>query len=154
MRKRVGNIFHHLWTQTEMLAGATASSLWTLLSFCVGGIDAPIKALAVLMCLDFVTGITAGWRSNELSSRKGTNGLFKKMVVLMCVTMSYMLDVSLGTDILRGMTISAFSVIEAMSIMENIDRMGYGSMIPNVLRVRLAQIAEEKKIKRGEDKND
>ena len=72
----------------------------------------------------------------------------------MCVTMAYMLDVSLGTDMLRGMTISAFSVIEAMSIMENIDRMGYGSMIPNVLRVRLAQIAEEKKIKRGEDKND
>ena len=52
------------------------------------------------------------------------------------------------------MTISAFAVIEAMSLMENLDRMGYGSMIPNVLRVRLAQIAEEKKIKRGEDKND
>ena len=72
----------------------------------------------------------------------------------MCVTMAYMLDVSLGTDMLRGMAISAFSVIEAMSLMENLDRMGYGSMIPNVLRIRLAQIAEEKKIKRGEDKND
>ena len=68
--------------------------------------------------------------------------------------MAYMLDGFLGTDMLRGMAISAFSVIAAMSLMENIDRMGYGSMIPNVLRVRLAQIAEEKKIKRGEDKND
>ena len=154
MRKRVDSIFSHLWTQTEMVVGATASSIWALLNFCIGGIDAPMKALAVLMCLDFATGITAGWRSKELSSRKGTNGIFKKMVVLMCVTMAYMLDVSLGTDMLRGMTISAFAVIEAMSLMENLDRMGYGSMIPNVIRVRLAQIAEEKKIKRGEDKND
>ena len=154
MRKRVDNIFNHLWTQTEVMVGAATSSLWALLSFCVGGIDAPMKALAVLMCLDFITGIIAGWVGKELSSHRGTNGIFKKMIVLICVTMSYMLDVSLGTDMLRGMAIAAFSVIEAMSLMENIDRMGYGSMIPNALRIRLAQIADEKKIKRGEDKND
>lgn len=154
MRKRVDNIFNHLWTQTEVMVGAATSSLWALLSFCVGGIDAPMKALAVLMCLDFMTGIIAGWVGKELSSHRGTNGIFKKMIVLICVTMSYMLDVSLGTDMLRGMAIAAFSVIEAMSLMENIDRMGYGSMIPNALRIRLAQIADEKKIKRGDNKND
>lgn len=154
MRKRVDNIFNHLWTQTEVMVGACSSSLWALLSFCVGGIDAPMKALAVLMCLDFITGIIAGWVGKELSSRRGTNGIFKKMLVLICVTMSYMLDVSLGTDMLRGMAISAFAVIEAMSLMENIDRMGYGSMIPNALRIRLAQIADEKKIKKGDNKND
>lgn len=154
MRKRVDNIFNHLWTQTEMLVGATASFLWALLSFCVGGIDTPMKALAVLMCLDFATGITVGWRSKELSSRRGTNGIFKKMVVLICVTMAYMLDLTLGIDMLRSMTISAFATIEALSLIENIDRMGYGSIIPRGLRVRLAQIADEKKIKRGEDKID
>lgn len=154
MRKRVDNILQQLWTQTELLIGAISSCLWVALSFCLGGIDAPIKALAVLMCLDFATGIVAGWKGKELSSRIGTNGLFKKMIVLLCVTMAYMLDLTLGIDMLRSMTISAFATIEALSLVENIDRMGYGSIIPRGLRVRLAQIADEKKIKRGEDKID
>ena len=50
------------------------------------------------------------------------------------------------------MVISGFAIIEAMSLIENIDRMGYGFIIPDFLRNKLSQIADEKKLKEV-DKN-
>lgn len=44
----------------------------------------------------------------------------------------------------RGMFISGFAIMEAMSIIENIDRMGYGFIIPYFIRNKLRQIADEK----------
>lgn len=154
-RKMVDDIFN-LWTQTEVHIGILMGVIWGILDFCLGGIDAPIQALAVLMCFDFATGVTAGWKDKELSSRVGSKGLFKKGAVFVCIAIAYMLDVALGMAMFRGMAVSAFAIIEAMSIVENIDRMGYGYVIPEFLRVRLAQIADEKrvKIKKGEDKVD
>ena len=46
----------------------------------------------------------------------------------------------------RGMVISGFAIIEALSIVENIDRMGFGFIIPAFLRDKLMQIAQEKHI--------
>lgn len=156
MRKKVDNILSHLWTQTEVLVGGLSSCIWATLNFCLGGIDMPLKALAVLMCLDFLTGVTAGWKGSKLSSKVGSKGLFKKTGVLVCITVAYMLDLTLGMDMFRGMAISAFAIIEAMSLVENIDRMGYGYVIPEFLRARLAQIAEEKRVKtkKGVDMDD
>lgn len=57
----------------------------------------------------------------------------------------------IGTEVFRGMTISGFSLIEAMSLIENLDRMGWGYIIPNFLRVRLKQIADEK-VTKGDKK--
>ena len=145
MRKRVDSIFN-LWTQTEVHIGLIMGLVWSVLDFCLGGLDAPIQALAVLMCFDFGTGVTAGWKDKELSSRVGTKGLFKKGAVFVCISIAYLLDLALGISMFRGMAISAFAIIEAMSIVENIDRMGYGYVIPEFLRVRLAQIAEEKRV--------
>ena len=59
---------------------------------------------------------------------------------------------AMSMDIFRGMVISAFAIIEAMSIVENVDRMGYGAYIPEFLRVRLKQIADEKVSVKEEDK--
>lgn len=152
MGRKVDNIFSHLWTQTELLAGTISGCIWSILNFSLGGIDTPVKALVVLMCLDFITGVTAGWKARELSSKIGIKGLFKKVGVMVGITVAYLLDLTLSMDMFRGMAISAFAIIEAMSLVENIDRMGYGYIIPGFLRVRLAQIADEKhvKVERGD----
>ena len=42
------------------------------------------------------------------------------------------------------MVISGFSIIEALSVMENIDRMGYGHYLPDFLRQRLKKVAADK----------
>ena len=53
----------------------------------------------------------------------------------------------IGTEVFRGMTISGFALIEVVSLIENLDRMGWGYIIPDFLRVRLKQIADEKVMK-------
>ena len=53
----------------------------------------------------------------------------------------------IGTEVFRGMTISGFALIEVVSLIENLDRMGWGYIIPDFLRVRLKQIADEKGMK-------
>lgn len=126
--------------------------LWAFLDFCLGGIDTPIKALAILMCMDFITGVAAGYRTGALSSRVGSKGLLKKGGIFFCILIACLLDMAMSMNIFRGMVISAFAIIEAMSLVENVDRMGYGAYIPEFLRVRLKQMADEKVIVKEEDK--
>lgn len=64
-----------------------------------------------------------------------------------------LLDMAMKVDMFRGMVISAFAIIEAMSLVENIDRMGYGEHIPEFIRVKLRQIADERHITKEEDKS-
>lgn len=124
--------------------------LWAFFDLAIGGIDTPIKALAILIVLDFVTGITAGYRTCSLSSKVGSKGIIKKVGIFVCIMFAYLLDNAMAIQMFRGMVISGFAIIEAMSFIENIDRMGFGYIIPDFLRTKLAQIAEEKKIK-GDD---
>ena len=125
--------------------------LWAFFDLAIGGIDTPIKALAILIVLDFVTGITAGYRTGSLSSKVGSKGIIKKVGIFVCIMFAYLLDNAMAIQMFRGIVISGFAIIEAMSLIENIDRMGFGYIIPDFLRTKLAQIAEEKKIK-GDDK--
>ena len=125
--------------------------LWAFFDLAIGGIDTPIKSLAILIVLDFVTGITAGYRTGSLSSRVGSKGIIKKVGIFVCIMFAYLLDNAMAIQMFRGIVISGFAIIEAMSFIENIDRMGFGYIIPDFLRTKLAQIAEEKKIK-GDDK--
>ena len=101
--------------------------------------------------LDFVTGITVGYRTGSLSSRVGSKGIIKKVGIFVCIMFAYLLDNAMAIQMFRGIVISGFAIIEAMSLIENIDRMGFGYIIPDFLRTKLAQIAEDKKIK-GDDK--
>lgn len=156
MRKKCDNInvLNRLWSNAELYMGALSGMLWAFLNFCLGGIDTPIKALAILMCMDFITGVAVGYRTGTLSSRVGAKGLMKKGGIFLCIIIACLLDMAMTMNVFRGMVISAFAIIEAMSLVENIDRMGYGAYIPEFLRVRLKQIADEKVgMKKEDDKN-
>ena len=103
------------------------------------------------MCMDFITGVAAGYRTGSLSSSVGAKGLLKKGGILLCIIIACLLDMAMSMHIFRGMVISAFAIIEVMSLVENIDRMGYGALIPEFLRVKLKQIADEKVVVKKED---
>ena len=65
----------------------------------------------------------------------------------MCIMIAYLLDCAMGTQMMfRGFVIAGFAIMEAMSLIENIDRMGGDFLIPTFLRLRLEQIANERKI--------
>lgn len=137
----------HLWTTAELKIGAIFGVLWAIFDMAIGGIDTPIKALCILITIDFITGIAAGYKTDSLSSKCGSKGLFKKIGIFIAIMLAYVVDCAMAINMLRGMVISGFAIIEAMSIVENTDRMGYGFLIPDFLRSKLIQIADEKKIK-------
>lgn len=102
--------------------------------------------MAILIILDFITGVTAGYVRGELSSSIGAKGIAKKAGIFVCIMFAYLLDSAMAMQMFRGMVISGFAIIEAMSLMENIDRMGFGWLIPSFIRQKLQQIANDKQV--------
>lgn len=137
---------NNFWTITEIKIGAIFGLIWVFFDMALGGIDMPIKALAILITTDFITGVSAGYKTGQLDSKVGSKGIMKKAGIFICIMFAYVLDLATAMNMFRGMVISGFSIIEALSLIENIDRMGYGAIIPEFLRSRLNQIAQEKKI--------
>ena len=136
-----------LWTTTELKTGTLFGLLWGMLDLMLGGIDAPIMALSCLIMLDFLTGVTAAYKNAELNSRTGGVGLMRKAGIFVCIIIAYLLDMATGLMMFRGMVITGFAIIEVMSLVENLDRMGYGEIIPLFLRLHLQKIAAEKNLK-------
>ena len=129
--KETNTIVQHLqelWTATELKAGVIFGFCFTCLDKALGGFDNAIEALAVLMALDVITGISAAWKHHSLRSAIGAHGLFKKAGVFTCILIGYLLDTAM-----------------------NIDRMGYGYIIPRFIREKLKEIAKEKQLNEREE---
>lgn len=138
------NTYAHLYTTFELKAALISAALWRFLDFVLGGIDTPIQALTLLMIVDFLTGVGAAYKGKALNSSIGWRGLVKKMMVFLFIAFAYLLDNAMNTQTLRGMVISGFAIIEALSVFENIDRMGYGHYLPSFLRDHLKKVAADK----------
>ena len=152
--KETNPIVQHLqelWTVTEIKAGVIFGFCFTCLDKALGGFDNAIEALAVLMVLDVITGISAAWKHHSLRSAIGTHGLFKKAGIFTCILIGYLLDTAMNIDLFRDMIIAGFALIECMSLIENIDRMGYGYIIPRFIREKLKEIAKEKQLNEREE---
>ena len=106
----------------------------------------------VLIVLDFIIGVLAGFINKELSSYKGTYGIAKKVMVIFVIAVAHILDLILGTgDIIRNATLSFYCVIEIISITENLAKSGIP--IPEKVLDALQIIGDKSKDKKG-DKNE
>lgn len=137
----------NLYTATELKIIALCSIAGAFFSVAVGGIDAQITALIQLVIADYVTGLLAAWKTHSLGSNRGTRGLFKKVAIFAAVALAHTVDNAMTTHTLRSMAICGFAGVEAMSIVENFDRIGWGKYIPEFLRNKLIQIRNEKGVK-------
>jgi toxin secretion/phage lysis holin len=98
----------------------------------LGGADTVLKALAVLMVLDYVSGIVVAMvfhnspKSNTggLNSSIGFKGIFKKLFMVAMVGVANVLDTVLGTDFVRTGLVFSLITNEAISIVENAGCMG------------------------------
>lgn len=136
------------YTQTEFRAMALFSAIGAAFSFLVGGLDSPIKALLVLIFMDYVTGMFAAWKTGTLSSQRGYDGIKRKIVILAVVAFTNVLDVSMSLNhIFRSMAIFGYAGMEGLSIIQNVDRMGYGEYIPQFFKKKLIQLRDEKGVK-------
>ena len=133
------------YTQVELRIMALFSAIGAAFSFLVGGVDKLISALLVFVVLDYVTGLIAAWKTATLDSKKGFDGIKRKIVMLMIVIMAHWIDACLfGISTCRSMVIFAYMGNEGLSILENLDRIGYSEYIPSLIREKLAQLRTEK----------
>lgn len=122
------------------------------ISIAVGGMDKMIYALIALMILDYATGIIAACRTGQWDSSTGFVGLAKKAVILAVVALCNTVDTAMDTHTLRQMAICAYALNEAGSIVENIDRAGWGEHIPAFIRNALARLQSSTEKKSEEEK--
>ena len=87
-----------------------------------------LKILLLLMVIDLIVGFTvsAVWhkssktKSGKVSSKVMFKGIVKKILTLVLVVVAYQIDILLGYNVIRHITIIAFIVQEIISILENI----------------------------------
>lgn len=117
----------------------SAITAGTFLASLLGGWDAGLRTLTVLMILDYVTGIMVAGvfrkskktASGGLESRAGWKGLLRKGMELAIVLVGEQIDRTMGTSYVRDAVCIAFTINETVSILENAGLMGIP--VPSVL---------------------
>ena len=139
-------------TGTEQWLLGIGAAIGLGISIAVGGMDKMIYALIALMILDYASGIIAACRTSKWDSSVGFVGLAKKAVILAVVALCNTVDTAMDTHTLRQMAICAYALNEAGSIVENIDRAGWGEHIPAFIRNALARL-QSSTDKKNEEEN-
>lgn len=121
----------------DMIFGFSISSI-TL--FLMGGVDKLVLCLLIFVILDYVSGITASFMEETLSSRKGFWGLARKILIFVFIIVAHWIDVVTGNvdGFIRDAVLMILISNEAISIMENMARLGYD--IPEPLRKALEKL--------------
>lgn len=114
----------------------------------MGGWDATLKVLVVMMVVDYLTGImvAAMGRSEKteyggLSSKVGFVGLLKKGMMLMVVLVATMLDAAMGMAVCRDAACWFYIANEGLSLLENLNLAGVP--FPTKIKELLGHKAEE-----------
>ena len=130
-------------TGTEQYLMAIGAAIGLFISIAVGGMDKMVYALIALMILDYTTGMIAAFKTGKWDSSVGFIGLAKKGVILAVIALCNTVDTAMGTHAFRQAAICAYALNEAGSIIENIDRAGWGEHIPDFIRNALARLKKK-----------
>jgi toxin secretion/phage lysis holin len=96
------------------------------LTFLFGNLDNLLQVFLALLALDYFTGVLASFISGKiLNSRKGLEGIAKKVMLLTLVVLSNLMDNMLHTPgSLRALVIGFLVANESISILENCKKCG------------------------------
>lgn len=137
-------------TQMKLAAASVGASVLVLLDFLVGGIDGSVESLAVLILADLVTGLMAAFKEGGLSVMVGKTGMMKKFSILGFIIIANMIDVSTHMHLMRDMVVGGWSILEGLSILDNIQRAGYGYLVPSAMKDTLEQMAKARGVNKNE----
>lgn len=94
--------------------------------------------LAIFICIDFVTGWYAAAKTGDFESGILRDGVPRKVLIIAVCGLSHGLDVLfepvIGVSIFQSMVICMYGLGEFASILENLEKAGYGKSIPPILR--------------------
>ena len=105
--------------------------------------------LFAFVVADYLTGIIAAARTGTWSSRVGLKGLIRKFVILLVAIGFHGIDQIFQEPWIGTGACGALSLNELISILENLERGGLGSIIPRHIRQMLdvVKTQEEQKLK-------
>lgn len=91
------------------------------------------------MAADLLTGIWAACRTGTFSSKRLSFGMAKKGLAFFIITLAHGIDVSFwfvlhDMPLFQSVTLCAYACGEFGSIVENIERAGFGDALPPVLK--------------------
>lgn len=124
------------------------SSIVSALSFALGGFDATLQSLIIVIIIDYITGIIKSYKNKELSSKIGVFGIIKKVCFLFLVAIGVVVDrVTNANGLIRNFVIYYLIANEGLSILENLGNIGVP--IPDPLKKALQQLKKDnnKKVK-------
>jgi toxin secretion/phage lysis holin len=107
-----------------------------------GGLPFVLQLLIILMALDILSGLIAGFVTKKLSSDVSFRGLAKKAMILVLVGLAQLLGGAVSIGGLGSAVAGFYCVHEGLSILENAVRAGVP--VPDFLREALAKLSPEK----------
>ena len=104
---------------------AIGGAVMTGAAYLLGGFDNALLTLAIVMALDYITGVCKAVKHKKLNSKAGLLGILKKFGYLVIVALSVIIDHMAGdTGAIRTMVIYFFVANDGLSILENWGAMG------------------------------
>lgn len=86
----------------------------------VGGFDLAFKTLAIIMILDYITGVISAMYNKKINSKIGFTGILKKSLYIIVIILATLLDNLLNQNVIRYVVIYFFVANDGISILENI----------------------------------
>ena len=123
-------ICDYLPSQISAICGISISSILWL----IGGIDISLTWLFIFCVIDYITGTLSAFRQGQWTSKVGGKGIVKKLLIFLFVVLAHGIDEVCHIDYIRQAVIIAYIINESGSILENIETLGYGRVIPPILR--------------------
>ena len=136
--------FKTFYSANEVKIVAFGGLVGSFVASALGGFDKQLTALFWLSLIDFLTGVYAAWHDHTCRSSTMYRGFFKKLSIFGAVAVAVLLDQVLTVHQFRFAAIAGFGIMEALSIIENADRGGWGDFIPAWIRQRLAELKEQR----------
>lgn len=114
------------------------------------------QTLAVVMLVDYVTGVMCAVKgvslkteSGHISSKAGFDGLMKKAAIILIVFVATWLDQAIGTQAMAAATMCFYIANEGVSILENTSLLGVP--YPAVLKNALEALKEHEEHKENDE---
>ena len=134
------------WDRITKVLAAVAGAVAGLL----GEWNMALTILALLMLIDYVTGLIVAWRGKSpksetggVSSRVGFDGLIKKFFIMVVILVATLLDTAIGnaTRVFQTAATLYYIANEGISILENTALMGV--VYPAFIRKALEALREK-----------
>jgi len=117
-----------------------------LVNALLDGWDVALEILLIVMFLDYLTGVVAAFKSKIVSSSVGYSGLVKKACIFIIIILAALMDriISNENHIFRNCTALSFTVNDAISVLENVGRVGM--KLPAFLKDALIKIQQQNEL--------